>query len=41
MRNVLHSLRYENTWTPVGGAIQGGLGGLAFLEEVCLAGGGI
>lgn len=41
MRNVLHSLKYVNTWTPGGGAVQGGLGGLALLEEACLTGGGI
>jgi hypothetical protein len=41
MRSVLYSLRYVNTWTPVGGAVQETLGDVALLEEVCLTGGGI
>lgn len=33
--NVSHSLWYLHAWSPVGGPIWGGLGGVAFLEEVC------
>lgn len=28
-------LRYLNTWSPVGGAVWGGLGGVASVKEVC------
>lgn len=32
--NVLHRLRCFNTWSPVGGAVCEGSGGVALLEEV-------
>lgn len=31
--NVFHRFRYVNTWSPVGGATCGGLGGVT-LEEI-------
>lgn len=35
-RDAPHNRRHLSAWTPVGGSIWGGLGGLALLEEVCL-----
>lgn len=34
-KNVLHGLRYLNPWSPLGGAVWGGLGGA---ESVTLGG---
>jgi hypothetical protein len=33
MRNVSHSLRHVNTWSPVGGTVREVLGGVAVQEE--------
>lgn len=38
MGNVSHSLRHLHTWSPVGGAIWGGLGNAALQEEACHCG---
>lgn len=38
MRYVLPGLGYWNTWFPVSGAVQGGVGGTELLEEVHLLG---
>lgn len=32
---ISHSLGDLNSWFPVGGAIQGGLGGVDLLEKAC------
>lgn len=35
MRHVPLSLRYINTWCPVGSTVWEGSGGMTLLEEVC------
>lgn len=36
MRNVFHYLGHLNTWSPIDGAVWGGLDGVALLEKVPL-----
>lgn len=35
MRSGLHSLRHVNAWSPGGGTVWEGSGGVALFEEVC------